>query len=1716
MAFPFFWMLHGNDEGRDAGGGRRVAVNWVMPACAPRPGESPKLDGDQVFKEAGALMWPWRLEIDDWFAIDADGVAQALGATGLSAVEDRQAIHALLEAELYSKCAGCDDACSLEQKYLGAALPHLFTPLTHLPAALSQDVLGMVRAFACQDLPGTVAYVPRFELEQGGRRLRFVPATAQVEKEDGVAVRAIVPYAAQYEDGQPYTEVEFSIVTNFAEELVDLAKIDAAFRASDLSEVGARALLASNALSPLVLLGRAAPDGAGWPVPSASPGQLLARTLGPGLLRIDDTGPVMIWERLPRADAHTGDDLFTAWSDTDAVFLALQGHYRADADAGSTLLAVLAPLFEAQAQPHRFAAAAAELLDRAADARVLAVAWLATIALQRASDKPSEVWVGGRSFSAWYAQIAAIAGEHEVAELQAGWWRYWVELRSGSSDARVREMHAIVERWIRGQTELTEIDSLAACYAHGMALLASAGAAPSDLPAKDARERIAALRDRLRAPDETSPVSLGEDRDLSVLIDVDQAKVQRQDQQLRGYAIAMAAGYDAAEAALDWQWMTDLALSIRNAQGKWEDFLGPDGTLLRCHDAFGAISMNGRTVVDFPYEGKALNGAMRLKGADSDGVDGMAFGWPDAWKTPPLAYGLHYWTRATPVGNGGKILDPDCARPGDDRRLKQLDAELFDGRASFRYLCRVAPGAVTIRPRDNPADARAYDMETDARAWHEQAGIKPHERIHVAVIRPRDTKGWRAGAPTELGFDLVPPDATAKLVTRWIDADIAQRKVRPGDGPLLRDPASAGRTPEQLVADRNALLARFEAKGGPGRRARHPAARAIGVEVRFAHAASTLRAVLTPVSEIERGYMDNAGVVCTAAATSAARVDASTLRIELAPGDIARLTFWTLAPEPFFAGAAAAGPLARMAGFGSEYDGFGPSWRAFARREHWFECAPSAAAARQQSIDALAKVQGALAIVMDGHDAAARIAVAGGVDATWIKGFLVQRHDWHWTGYPLALPRMLRGTPGLHEWSEAFAGTESLVESRVETLHTQARPDWRFGLPELPAELCRTRLPALHGARFVACVLRPLRRFDAWLANDAAVENLVAATGKLVAARVDWNNPALRLAPPTVRAAIPLVRTWEAGADGVGKSGNGALLCLDDVLVRTDALARFGGVGEIVDVDLEETRINDVFEIGPNPIMHAGPRSAAKVAGATAGVPLPTLERMDLPYPVHYLKDGSALREDAPMDWRVEADRPFGLTEDPDRNPKVARSAIVVRPAGTDVASYWIMAKVRLRRMLEPDPDWTAHGALPRQGANWLLARRPEGDDRIPFDFALACDPASPVRLAVGGAPGKTFAARPARARRLLCSWHKGHWTGTSETLWGLQVLEQVLEQDVGQWKTAARHSPYETTNASAGLNVKDPAPVLLAGAANAGAQRLLLSDYGEAHWLTFIGMPWRHPSFANESCWMEKVDGGLRLLRSGVGYGVEVISRDLLVNPVRPADLAGARGAERSSAEPSTFHLLLVFARVDDIAAPAAANPLGQLAGVYRPTRAEISAAAPYPPLRFEPFMKDAKMPKGALGYLYKFQSSGANPDSWEALLAGMFPEHGHGEATVRWLPEFAGPFGTGRPVDAPALAKGAIRIDVGALGRVDIRVDQARGWARVGHSGSKNPWQDDLEGGSCTLAPGAGPQRVLALEGGGGRLLARLDDWEAAAGGAASVYDDKGTRFAALWNRL
>lgn len=323
------------------------------------------------------------------------------------------------------------------------------------------------------------------------------------------------------------------------------------------------------------------------------------------------------------------------------------------------------------------------------------------------------------------------------------------------------------------------------------------------------------------------------------------------------------------------------------------------------------------------------------------------------------------------------------------------------------------------------------------------------------------------------------------------------------------------------------------------------------------------------------------------------------------------------------------------------------------------------------------------------------------------------------------------------------------------------------------------------------------------------------------------------------------------------------------------------------------------------------------------------------------------------------------------------------------------------------------------------------------------------------------------------------------------------------QWTTAKRYSPWETTEATTGLPIKSALPVALKNAGDCHARRLLLSDYGESHWLTFIGMPYRHLAISRQSFRMAieaeydqslpNHEHAITLTRSSEIQASENISRDLLIEPLEPIKKTGTGEEEQPCIKPGggTFHLLLVFEPVNDVAAPMPDQQLGRLTGVYYPQRDPITDKTRYPQLRFHSYMVDSpikdNLPDGSIGYIYKFQYTDCLPTDWTALQAQLFPEKnadGSGEeAKVRWLPEIIGPITT-----APLPAHDGnwpkpnvvLKTKEGKEKSFNLNVDEDRGWRcqKTKETGVFDTlsWATDLPGGLCTVLDGD----QLALVGG------------------------------------
>lgn len=341
----------------------------------------------------------------------------------------------------------------------------------------------------------------------------------------------------------------------------------------------------------------------------------------------------------------------------------------------------------------------------------------------------------------------------------------------------------------------------------------------------------------------------------------------------------------------------------------------------------------------------------------------------------------------------------------------------------------------------------------------------------------------------------------------------------------------------------------------------------------------------------------------------------------------------------------------------------------------------------------------------------------------------LEQHEWHWTGYAVDFPSEHK----LEKWIVRHVGVGSYRNSQDCVFDTHLDGvDWRLG-PEKGAAIgvgmrdfvADLALPVVRPAKYVAYTMRPRLRFEKWLNGDDSdvieVQSKVFATGQIIQGMLPETEGVERLPSPALQWTVPLTMTLgreDAMENGglPGRIENGNMLVLDEALYRTDALARFGGIGERMDIEIVESRFVDYPQKGVNPIFH----------------PIESLQ------------------------FSLKVQRPFGLTYDQGVNSKIVQTAIVVTPDGAE--GKWVMAQVRMRRLIEPD---TLVGTE-LGGKSGTLRFRLVGDDYVPEDFCVEFNAKMPITSMEVGVYSAVLPVHAIEDHevRLLCSWHKARWGG--------------------------------------------------------------------------------------------------------------------------------------------------------------------------------------------------------------------------------------------------------------------------------------------------------------------------------------------------------------------
>ncbi len=436
----------------------------------------------------------------------------------------------------------------------------------------------------------------------------------------------------------------------------------------------------------------------------------------------------------------------------------------------------------------------------------------------------------------------------------------------------------------------------------------------------------------------------------------------------------------------------------------------------------------------------------------------------------------------------------------------------------------------------------------------------------------------------------------------------------------------------------------------------------------------------------------------------------------------------------------------------------------------------------------------------------------------WTLGGYLERHEWHWTGYAVDFP----SDDDLDQWLIRHTGVESYRESidfEFETIWSNEKK--KQILKNGP--ITRLTLPDSRPGQYVAYTMRPRLRYQRWLNPRnkyvKAWSSTVFACGRMIpGSAIDATK--IRLPIPALKWAIPMTMTLGANAQQKDhippRIENGNLLVLDDVLYRTDALVRFGGIGERVEIDVVETRFSDTPQQSVNPIFHSPEKNS----------------------------------------FRIKSLDPFGLTYDQGRNAKVAQTSLVVVPEKAN--GKWAMAQVKLRRLIEPQSiNGSVINEEDKNGKKRrLITLRTIGDEVVPEDFCIQFsfdkDSSQGVSITISLRKNDeetiaftvtpTFEPQRKGTYRFLCSWHKGRWD-KNDPSWRLRVALQTRRLGLMHWDTSEIKSCYDSDNEDwkhAISSGSDKYYLSLNGISKdvkeLEVQRIALSDYTEPLWLTFIG----------------------------------------------------------------------------------------------------------------------------------------------------------------------------------------------------------------------------------------------------------------------------------------
>jgi hypothetical protein len=993
---------------------------------------------------------------------------------------------------------------------------------------------------------------------------------------------------------------------------------------------------------------------------------------------------------------------------------------------------------------------------------------------------------------------------------------------------------------------------------------------------------------------------------------------QRPDGFIRGYAVALrarlrrpvdASVYTDSDRAA---WLTETAIRFYRT-GAWPPISAiltrTDKSAALAQRAIGSSWQNGSRVVQIVYTGRPVAAALEKDGSGALAAgradeDSRAFDyrWPAERPVPLLGYGLEYSGTGTLLDNAGGVVEPTLRQNDSVAETKLVSDSTFPWPTEFvSYRSCCPPGAphllsVTFNTREGgPTAIDPLELSDETRAVryaslelaaaadpnHAEvvavAGALPRVicLAHAGKLGPPAPYLYRADAPTSVTIGIMPPTASTDFLRSWLATDLLAWEAKWLDG--LSDPNFQYDQSKFREFMETVTAPKKWTTNVPASENYHPAMQAFGIEIAVNDLGAPSFCVIPWSPTVWDSHMRTLSVNgsatgirievdATLTAPVIPPVPSTTDPIRLPPGCFARIRFYALVKEKFFSGNGSDGRFEPT--LSDQVPRRFAGWRAFGPLERWIEALPRWDGTKYAEL-------GYVRFDVQAPDARSATDLrlvctpAATAIADWIRALQINRYAWHWSSLPVSFPSWSDGD-AFARWLPAFAGIESnRQQSRIDlaTHFEGAGPDWKFG--ETAGGIFVVDGHRLRSgerpSEYAAYTVRPIVRFAKWLNPDVGkaggplqLARAVFAAGNAVSGVGNF-GVGNRLPTPSYRYRIPLTATFAHTATSTDspfkleRTDNGSLLVFDEAIRRTDAFAGVGGLGDTFEVDLVQTRRvhflgqwREFAEIGPNPIFHKSPSADNKLTAKDFGQPA------------------------------LHVSEPYGLTYDLGRNPKVAQTAVLVRPMVGDGASsppldmlgQWMLAKVRVRRMILPEtqlnapltkpplrPVVTPHIAEP---ASYVLPWRAQGLEMVPYDFAVDFVGSATAPVVVIAAVGNdgTLLGRytielpdglPTSGKvRLLVSFHKGRWDPTKPTsppapkeltgqpYWAPQVYAQVRRgDDALGWETKRKSMCY---GKEAWLLRGGSLILSIGSVAPSAVYAVQLSDYTDARWLLFMG----------------------------------------------------------------------------------------------------------------------------------------------------------------------------------------------------------------------------------------------------------------------------------------